>query len=33
MSLTLPTKPLATKQQQAASSAKIGEENPWKFSH
>jgi hypothetical protein len=33
MSLTIPTKPLPTKEQKTASSAKAGEKNPWKFSH
>lgn len=33
LSLTIPTKPLPTKEQKASSSAKAGEENPWKFSH
>jgi len=30
LSITIPTKPLTTKDQQAASSAKAGQEDPWK---
>jgi hypothetical protein len=33
VSFTIPTKPLTTKQQLAASSAKAEEDNPWKFSY
>jgi len=32
LSVTIPTKPLPTKEQKAATSAKAGEENPWKAS-
>jgi len=33
LSLTVPTRPLATKEQQAASSAKLGQDNPWKATY
>jgi len=33
LSLTVPTRPLTTKEQQAASCAKVGQENPWKATY
>jgi hypothetical protein len=33
LSITIPTKPLTTKEQQAASCAKAGQENPWKATY
>lgn len=33
LSLTVPTRPLTTKEQQAASCAKLGQENPWKATY
>ena len=33
LALTIPTKPLPTKKQRTATTAKLGERNPWKFSY